>query len=175
MDINSCFQLGYITRLHGVKGELQIFIDSDNPEEYSEMESVFVEKGGQLVPFFIESLVIKGKKGIIAFEDVETLEEAEQLKGAALFLPLEALPKLTGDQFYYHEVVGYKVVDETHGELGLVDHIINHPGQDLIAMDFKGTEILIPINDVILKGLDRDEKILKVDLPDGLLDIYLES
>ncbi|QCK13267.1 ribosome maturation factor RimM [Mangrovivirga cuniculi] len=175
MDINSCFQLGYITRLHGVQGELQIFIDSDNPEEYSEMESVFVEIDGQLVPFFIESLSVKGNKGIIAFEDIQTLEEAEKMKGHGLYLPLQALPELTGNQFYYHEIVGFKIIDENQGELGVVNHIINHPGQDLIVMDFKDSEVLIPVNDVILKGLDRDEKILKVDLPDGLLDVYLND
>ena len=56
MHVDDCYQLGYIVKPHGLKGEVQIFIDSDDPQAYQNLELVFVQQGQQLVPFFIESI-----------------------------------------------------------------------------------------------------------------------
>ena len=87
-----------------LKGEVQIFIDSDNPQAYQNLESVFVQQGQQLVPFFIESISIRSDKAIVAFEDIRRIEEASPLKGLKLFLPLTVLPELKEDEFYLHEL-----------------------------------------------------------------------
>ena len=93
MKIDDCYQLGYITKTHGTKGEVTAFFDVDFPEDYEDLESVFLLQGGKLVPFFIEGISMQQKgKFIIAFEDVTTIAEAEKLKGVELYLPLSACP-----------------------------------------------------------------------------------
>ncbi|WP_034256579.1 ribosome maturation factor RimM [Adhaeribacter aquaticus] len=174
MNIDACYQLGYIVRTHGVKGQVIAFFDVDYPEDYEELESVFLQLNGKLVPFFIDALDIQPNgRIIIKFEDVDSIVEAEKLKNTQLYLPLENLPELDEDQFYFHEVIGYLIVDKTLGDLGTVKEIYEMPYQDLMAMDYQGTEVLIPIQDELILRADKAEKKLFVNLPEGLVDIYL--
>lgn len=176
MQYNDCFQLGHITRTHGTKGEVVIFLDVDFPEDYDELDSVFVEIKGQLVPYFIKNInVQKGSKAIVKFEDINSIEAATPLLNCALFLPEETLDELDGSQFYYHEIIGFKVVDEKLGELGTVTTVYTMSTQDLIAMEYRGNEVLIPVIDDIVPKIDRALKILHVALPEGLLDVYTEE
>jgi 16S rRNA processing protein RimM len=176
MQHNDCFQLGHITRTHGTRGEVVIFLDVDYPEDYDELESVFVEIKGQLIPYFVENINIqKGSKAIVKFEDITSIELATPLINCALFLPEDNLDELDGSQFYYHEIVGFKVVDEALGELGTVSTVYSMSTQDLISMDYHGHEVLIPVNDTIVPGINRQQKVLNVRLPEGLLDVYIED
>jgi len=175
MGIDECYQLGYVIKNHGLNGEVNVFLDVDLPEDYKNLESVFVEIDKKLVPFFIEQIVIKGKKAKVRFEDVDSLSAADELKGKSLYLPLENLPPLSEKQFYYHDVISYAICDQQEGEFGLVEDVITAAHQDLLVIDVKGKEVLVPINDEIIDRVDHDQKKLHVNLPEGLLDIYLKD
>ena len=174
MNIDECFLLGYVIKKHGLKGEVNIHFDVDDPLEYSELESVFIEFDQKLVPFFIDHVSIKGDRAVVRFEGVDDIDRAEELKGKQLYLPLAVLPKLEGKAFYYHEVMGFRVRDAKLGEIGLIKDIYTSGRQDLLAVEFNDREILIPVSDDILVGLDREARVMEVALPDGLLDIYME-
>ncbi|MBD2755546.1 ribosome maturation factor RimM [Spirosoma validum] len=177
MTKDDCYQVGHITKTHGVSGELVLFLDVDNPSEYADLESVLLEVKGELIPYFIESIaIVKGSRAIIAFEDIDTIEQAERLINCGAFLPLEELEPITDEtRFYFHEIVGYQVVDANEGELGIVRGVYAMNAQDLIAMDYQGKEVLIPINSDIVRTIDRATQKLNVALPDGLLAIYMED
>ncbi len=173
MQLDDYFEIGYILKPHGLNGGVNIRMDADDPMKYKGMESVIVKIGINLVPFFIASLQINGNKGILQLEDVNTKEAADELKSCPLLLPLDQLPKLNGDQFYYHDVIGYKVIDHGKDELGIIDNIFTEGNQDLISMTYKGKEVLIPVNDEIVSHAVHSKKEVHVILPDGLLEIYL--
>ena len=103
------------------------------------------------------------------------MEAASQLVGKSAYLPLELLPKKTGNDFYSYEVVDYLVVDEEKGELGKVNEIIEYPTQSIIQVLKEGKEILIPIHDDIIKDVNRDERKIYIKAPHGLIDMYLEN
>jgi 16S rRNA processing protein RimM len=175
MKLDDCFELGYIVRTHGVKGQVVAFFDVDYPEDYEELESVFLLLSGKLVPFFIERIEPQaGAKFILKFEDLNTIAEAEKLKSTTLYLPLSELPELNEDQFYFHETVGYQVVDEEKGELGKVTEFFAMPNQDLMAMQYEGHEVLIPVTDDIILRTDKADKKIFVKLPEGLLEVYTQ-
>jgi len=173
MLLDDCFELGYIVKPHGTKGEVQVYLDVDNPEEYAKMESVFVAYGPNLVPFFIENTKAVGKGIAIKFDEVNSVEEAEKLRSLKLYLPLDVLPQLKSSQFYYHEVILFDVIDENLGPLGKVKEFYLKGNQDLMVMVYQDKEVLIPITDDIILRVNRKEKQLIVNLPAGLLDIYL--
>jgi 16S rRNA processing protein RimM len=175
MTLDACFQLGYIMKTHGTKGQVVAFFDVDFPEEYDELESVFLLINGKLVPFFIDDLNPQDRgRSIIRFEDVKTVADAEKLKGTAIYLPLNQLPDLEEDQFYFHEVIGYTVIDENLGELGTVATFFDLPNQDLLAMDYQGHEVLIPVQDEIVLRTNKEERKIYVNLPEGLLEVYTQ-
>jgi len=165
--------LGYILKPHGLKGAMHIELDVDDPSKYERMESVFVHKDGNLIPFFIKALQITGNRGIVALEDVKSIDDAQALKSCQLFLPASLLPKLDDDQFYYHEVIGYTVVDTENGALGIIEEIYSAGTQDLISMKYKEKEVLLPVSDEIVLRADHAKKVVYVKLPEGLLDVYL--
>lgn len=175
MDIDSCYQLGYVIKPHGLKGDISIYIDADEPQAYRNLESVFIQQDNNLVPFFIAKIKISAQKAILSLEESTSIESAQALKGSALFLPLTALPELTDDQFYFHEIIGFIVQDENLGEIGHVLAVYDAGPQDLLAIEHKDKEILLPINDETVGKVDKNKKLIFVNIPDGLLDIYLSD
>lgn len=175
MNVDECFQLGYVIKNHGLKGEINIFLDVDYPNEYKNLESVFVEINDKLVPFFISKIQIRGDKAVVRLEDVETIEEAEHLRAKALYLPLKLLPQLDENQFYYHQIINYTVIDKKNGKIGVIKDVNSSSKQDLFIVENADTkEILIPVIDDIIIKVDHQAEIISVDLPDGLLDVYLD-
>jgi len=174
MRVEDCYQLGKITKPHGLKGEVNVMIDADEPDAYENLESVFVELNQKLIPFFMESFSLRGNKALAAFEGIETIEQAEELRDANLYLPLNVLPKLDGRQFYYHEVIGYTIYDEVAGSLGQISNIYESGRQDIIEMQYQQKEVLIPVSDEVVLGPNHEDKLLMVRLPDGLLSVYLD-
>jgi len=165
MKKEDCFYLGKIVSKYSFKGEVLVKIDTDEPEIYENMESVFVSLRNSLVPFFIEKCVLhKSTLLRIRFEEVTNEDDADKVMGCELYLPLKFLPKLSGNKFYFHEVIGFSVEDSTHG---------NTTSQALFEIEKDSKEILIPINDEIITKLDRKEKTIYVTTPEGLVNLYL--
>lgn len=111
---------------------------------------------------------------IIKFEDVQTIEQAEALRNTSIYLPLGELPELEEGQFYFHDVIGYQVVDEQHGALGTVKEFYDLPQQQLMVMDYLDQEMLVPVMDEIFLRADHEAKQLHVSLPEGLLEVYTQ-
>ncbi|QNM87028.1 16S rRNA processing protein RimM [Polaribacter pectinis] len=174
MRKEDCFYLGRIVTKYSFKGEVVIKLDTDEPELYTEMESVYVEFGANLVPFFIEkSSLHKGNQLRVQFEDVYSEEEADAILKSSVYLPSTMLPELTGDKFYFHEVIGFTVVDANFGEVGQIVHINDKAAQPLFEIDREGSEIFIPMVDDFIKKVDRENKRIEVETPDGLIELYL--
>jgi 16S rRNA processing protein RimM len=134
---------------------------------------LFLDIRGNLVPWMIENIHLEGNKANLKLQDVDTMEAAERLVGSILYLPVELLPKLRGNKFYYHEVTGFRVVDKTYGDVGSIERVLDLPGNPLFVIQFKGKEILLPVTDAIIKKVDRKKKQIDVEAPEGLLEIYL--
>lgn len=172
---DDCFYFGKVIKTHGIKGEISIRIDSDNPQDYREIEFILLEINNKLIPFFIELLKINTNKAYVALQDIKTVEKAIDLVGYEIYLPLTQLPKLTGNKFYYHEVPGFKVIDKSFGLLGTIDRVLEYPNQAVFQVIYKGKEVLIPIQDEVILKLNRKTKTFDIDAPDGLIDLYLNS
>jgi 16S rRNA processing protein RimM len=171
MEKESCFHLGKITKTHGLKGEVQIWLDVDKPEAYAKLKSLYLEIKGELVSYDIQQIQIRGKKSILKLKVFNKIEEAEPIIGSEIYLPLEKLPKLNGKAFYYHDVIGYTL--KNNGEaIAPIKAIYESTGQDLFACDIDEAEILIPIVDDFIVEIDHQNKSIDLSLPDGLLDIY---
>jgi len=174
MQKKDCFFVGKIVKKYSFKGELLIKLDTDEPEQFLKMESVFVEQNKTLIPFFIErSSLHKSLLLRVQFEEVKNEADADALLNRELYLPLDRLPKLTGDKFYYHEITGFKVVDKTFGPAGKIVGVNDSTAQHLFIIDLDGKEILIPVNDSFIEKVDRENKTLHLDVPEGLIEIYL--
>ncbi|MEM6641910.1 MAG: ribosome maturation factor RimM [Bacteroidota bacterium] len=171
MRVDDCYLLGEVIKTHGLKGEVSVLLDVDFPNSYSELESVFLEKQGKLVPFFIDTIQIGNDRALVKFEEIDSLEDAAQLVHQKLYLPLSQLPKLPDDQYYFHDLVGC-IVQEKGKEIGTVKEVIDLSGNELLVVLDEEREILIPLKDGIVLDVSIAKKLIKVALPEGLLDLY---
>jgi 16S rRNA processing protein RimM len=109
----------------------------------------------------------------IKFEDVEEEADADDLIGAELYLPLSSLPKLDDDKFYFHEIIGFKVTDESFGYVGVIKSINDQTSQTILIIDREGKDVLVPLNDDFVTKVDKENKTMILNTPDGLIDMYL--
>ena len=172
MKQDDCYQLGEVIKTHGLNGELSIHLDVDFPEEYQNLESVFLLQSGKLIPFFIDYIQIQGNKALIKFEDVDSIESASELSKNELYLPLSSLPELPEESYYFHDLIGCEVF-EKNKKIGSIKEVIDLNSNELLNVINGEKEILIPLKDEILKNVDIQAKRVDVELPAGLLDLYL--
>lgn len=174
MRKEDCFYLGKIAKKFSFKGEVLIYLDTDEPELYENMESVFVEFNKDLIPFFIENSALHKNDFLrVKFEDVESEEEADKMIGCEIYLPLNMLPKLEGNKFYFHEVIGFEIEDKRVGVFGKIVSINDTSAQPLFEVENGSVEILVPMIDEFLVKIDRENKKVIMDLPEGLIEMYL--
>jgi 16S rRNA processing protein RimM len=174
MNKDDFYYLGKILKTHGNKGQVIVQLDVDDPEKYLGLESVYLDLHGERIPFFIETLDLKhNRKALIQFQDFATIEDAESLAGLEMYLPVTDLPALKGNQFYYHEIIGFRVTDHKHGDIGVIEDVLDLPQQALFQIRFGEKEILIPVVDAVIQKVDKKNKILMIKAPEGLIEIYL--
>lgn len=176
MNKADCFNLGYVAKLHGFKGEVSLFFDVTSPEEYGSLDAVFIDVNGMLTPFFIERIKLRAKGfAQVKFEGVDDEIQAKSLLRKDIYLPLEVLPKLTGTNFYDHEVVDYLVVDKNYGEVGNIIQIVDYKVNPLIQIKKGNKEVLLPLIEGLITKLDRENETMYVNAPDGLIELYLSE
>ena len=174
MDKKDFYFLGKIIKTSGYKGSLVFFFDVDDIAHYKDLEAVFIELNNQLVPFAIEHLQFKtGNTAYIKLEDISSEDQAKILIGCELYLPLSFLPPLSGKQFYFHEVIGFSIVDKSYGDIGKISEIMEQTSQPVFVILKNEKEIMIPVSDEIILNIDRENKRIEIDAPEGLIDIYL--
>ena len=173
MNIEEFYYLGKITKLYSYKGEVMFYFDVDNISEYHGLDAVFIDVKGDVIPFMIEKIrFTTGNSAIIKLLDIDTESDAKQIVNSALYLPIDSLPKLQGNKFYFHEVIGYEIWDKEEGRVGVIERIIDDTAQPIFEIKDGFTEVLLPIVDHFILEVNRDEKKIIVAFPDGLLDLY---
>lgn len=175
MTLEEAFYIGYITKTKGLKGEVQLYFEYDEPE-LLDLDVVFADMNGKMVPFFVASCKLQhNNTGNIYFDDIDHIDKAQVLLKKKIYLPLTKMPDRSDDDFHYNDLKGFIVSDETHGELGEIIEINEYPQQFVATVSYQNKEIMFPLNEDMIVEIDEDEGTLLVDLPEGLLDIYLTN
>tara|TARA_B100000780_G_scaffold100671_1_gene70297 strand:- start:1235 stop:1759 length:525 start_codon:yes stop_codon:yes gene_type:complete len=173
MKKEACFYLGTIVGKYSFKGEILVKTDTDNINSYTSLSNIFIDIDNRLIPYFVNKCLVH-KSSLLRFnlEDVSDEQFANSLLRKKIYLPLELLPNLDGNKFYYHEVIGFKMIDKKKGEIGTILKINDQTAQPLFEVSDGNKTLLIPLHDDFLIKLDRINKSFSVDLPDGLVDLF---
>jgi len=176
MKKEECYHLGYISKIHGFKGELILLTTEQTSLNFKGLESVFIEINGQLIPFFIDSLSQIGTTSfIIKFHDIDNELKAQQFLICNIFVPLADLPKPKNTGISINDLVGFKVIDDAYGEIGEVSKILEMPQQTILEIKNGAKEILVPANEEIIHKINKKKKVILINAPEGLIDIYINN
>jgi len=168
-------KIGHTKKTYGYQGALKVFVEDHFLDDFLEAEVVFLEIVGQKIPHFVKQIENEHQL-LLSFEDSDTKEAAKRLTNKPLFMRRgdlsDELEAPLNELLILQQFIGFTIVDQKAGEVGVVEDIIEMPQQYFAVVQYKGNEALIPINDQFLIGADPEKQILDMDLPEGLLELF---
>ncbi|MAW21785.1 MAG: 16S rRNA processing protein RimM [Flavobacteriales bacterium] len=172
MQIEDCFLVGTVFKLHGYKGDVNIYNDNDILFNFNTIQFFLVEQNKSLVPFFIEK-ARHTKKNIILvkFDQINSEEEAKSILRNKIFLPNTFLPEMDKNEINKKELIGFQVIDSQLGELGKIEYINSETAQTLIYVGSNENEFCFPMHEQFILEIDEKSKIMQVEIPEELLKL----
>lgn len=166
--------IGKLAAVHGLGGELLLKHVLGKKTSLKGLGVVFTEDGNnRFLPWFLEGVKIKSAEEVyIKLEGINTREAALPLAQKKLWVPEAEFKKLSAKAAPTN-LLGYTIVNGKE-PLGEILELIEQPQQLLCRIEIGGKEVLIPLHEATLKKVDHARRLVKVELPEGLLEIYLQ-
>ena len=161
--------IGLLRRAHGVRGEIFVQPVSDVPERFEALERVLLRHGGSTEEVSVEAVRRDGKKILIKIEGIDDRTAAETLKGAELGVRRRDVYPVPEDTYYVFDLVGCKVVGKEDKYIGMIDDVLKMPASDVFAVRTEAGEALIPAVKSIVKEIDLENRVVKIEEIEGLL------
>ena len=172
MTLNDYYLIGSIVKTHGNRGELILKFDN-NLFFDTKKELVFIDINGELIPFFIHEYIQRTiTTAIVKFDYIDDLVKAGEFVDCPIYFPKKDL-SLSKQNEEEHKIIGFTVVDKHFGEVGEINEVVNIKNNPLLVILRKKKEVLFPFNEKFIEDIDEVKKLVKVDMPDGLIDLYL--
>ena len=164
--------VGRIARAHGNKGQVIVNPETDFPEDrFAAGNVLIVEQAGRTTERRIESVRFQQGRPIVALAGVATMDDAEALAGAELKMPASALGALPANTYYRHDLIGCEVHDASGRTIGTVTDVQGPLERSLLVVGEGRDEVMIPMVDGIVVGIDTPGRRIVVDLPEGLRSV----
>lgn len=167
------YSVGKVVNTHGLRGELKLISHTDFPDVRFSPGSKLVllqEESGQEVEVEVQSA--REHKGVfyVLLKGLNHINDVERYKGWMVKVAESELLELEEDEYYYHEIIGCRVVTEEGEELGDITEILSPGANDVwVVKPGKGKEILLPVIDEVLVSVDVENKVVTVRLMEGLI------
>jgi len=159
-----------IGRAHGVLGEATIEVRTDQPEDRFYIGSVLATEPTTFGPLTITSVRDHNGTLLLGFKGVNNRNQVEELRDVLLLAEVDIEADSTDDDFHVQQLLQCQVSTQDGLDIGLVTDVINLPGQDVLAVDYNGREVLIPFVKAIVPTVDVKNRKITVVPPAGLLD-----
>lgn len=174
MAKTSLQEVGKLGKTFGFDGTLKVRLESTFLPQLRAAEVVFIETSGNNLPYFLEQLT-EDNPATIKFEDVNSKEDAQLIAGQKIYLEVAEEdvkgPLGMTEISHWTDLIEFRLEDEKKGPIGTIQEIYELPQQWMASIDYEGEEILIPLNETFVKGIDPAEKVVLTELPDGLLEL----
>jgi len=168
---DDCQNIGIIKKTHGVHGEMVLEFESRYEDSVANSRRFFLELDGLLVPFFVCNNEIRFKStktAIVNFDWVGTEVYAKRLVGKKVFL-FQSEIILANQENPPSDFQDYLLIDKKIGNIGKITNADNFAGNMVLTVQYKNNEILIPFNEQLTIKIDKKQKIITMQLPEGLL------
>jgi 16S rRNA processing protein RimM len=168
-------QIGFTKKAHGIQGELKVAIEPAFEDLFLEADRILIEIKGTRMPFFIQE-VRGGGEWIVQFEDVKDRNAAIAIQSKPILLPAAEVPatviaESNESELVYGFLVGYTLHDKHAGLIGPVEDVLDMPQQEMAQLTWQQRMVLIPLNESLIISINKAQKSITVDLPEGLLDL----
>ena len=160
-----------ITKSRGLKGEVVADVLTDFPERFENLETVFaISKDGARGELRIENFWFQKGRIVLKFEGVDTIDAAETLRNLEICVPETESVELEADEYFEWELEGCEVETVEGEKIGRVKEVMRTGGTEILVVAGAEKEFLIPFAEKICTEVDVENKLIRVDPPEGLLD-----
>lgn len=166
------YKVGWVRDAHGIRGEIYVKLMTQNPEWLKDFKVFYLEpKSTELrsQKFTVKKSRPHKQGLIISTDSIRTRNDSGLWKGSEFLIPKDLLVSTDGDKPFLVEVEGFQVIDSRLGEIGKIKGFAETGAHEILLIDYKGKEVMIPFVDAFVEEIDRTGKTLKMDLPEGLL------
>jgi len=158
-------EIGRVDRSHGLKGEIKILFDFEDPELLNDLTLVYLQNDrGDFFPVRISETRIEEKRNeflfFVQFENIADRTAAEALKGKAVFLESEKALPFIAEQTVEQSVLNYDVYDENDDHIGIVMDILENPAQSVLNISSEKGTLMVPFVDHYVTGVNEEEELL---------------
>ena len=162
-----------LARVRGIRGEIVADLLTDFPERFEELDkAIAVLPDGKRAELKIENFWFQKNRVVFKFAGFDSIEAAQPLIGAEICVPESAAVELEADEFYDWELAGCAVETLGGERIGTVREVMRTTGtENLVVAGNSEKDYLIPFAEAICVEVDIENKLIRVDLPDGLLDL----
>ena len=162
------YQIGKLGKTHGVKGEISFLFDDDVFDRV-DADYLILKVDGIFVPFFMEEYRFRSDaNAIVKFENIDTQERAKELTGCEVYFPRELVGS-DSNSISWAAIVGFDIIDATTGQpVGRIASIDDSTINILFELE---DGKLIPASEELITDVNKDNRTITIDLPQGILDI----
>ena len=165
------YPIGRITKAHGLKGEV-VFNFEDDIFDRVECPYLICEVDGILVPFFIEEYRFKtDSSALMIFEDIDSVEQAQRLLGSEVYFENKYIEKGDAEEVSLNYFIGFTLTDTDGHTIGKIIGIDDQTENWLFEVETNASNVLIPAHEDFITDINHKNKTIKMNLPEGLLDL----
>ena len=161
-SLNKKIPLGEILKPHGIKGELKILFYNEESKSLQKDQKVFLESPQKnIIEYKIERIFYSFRKNRIKFFDINTIDDADDLRGYIVNVDRNDLPKINDSEYYLSDLVGYSLIDK-------VTEVLALPANNVLNISKDDKEYLIPLIDDVILEVDQNQEVIIIDPIEGL-------
>ena len=166
------FQIGKIVNTQGLKGDVRVFPTTDDTRRFDTLETVTLRGKRGLTEYAVEKVRYQKNLVILKLAGIDSIEQAEKLRGDELVVTRENALPLDADEYYVKDLEGMTVVTEEGENLGILADILVTGANDVyVVRPAEGKDLLIPAIKQCVLRVDYDAKVMTVSLLEGLRDL----
>ena len=164
-------KIGTVVSKHGYKGDIKISVSSNNLKTFPDLKYLFIDLDGCFIPFTIDDVRSFSKNVLIVkLKEIRSEDEVYKIIDKHIYVDSTEKESNKDSRFFYNDLINFDVITDSK-KIGRIDNINSNLPQPVFEIIYDSRTVLIPIHDDLIKKIDKENNLIYLDIPDGLLEI----
>ena len=168
--MDDLLQVGIISSMHGLRGEVKVFPTTDDPNRFKKLKSVILDAGRETLELQTEQVKFFKQFVILKFKEFNNINEVEKYKGKGLFVTRENAVKLNPNEYFIADMIGMDVFTDDGNKLGILTDVLETGANDVYVVETEEhKEVLLPAIKECILNVDITGRKMEIHLMEGLV------
>lgn len=164
-------KIGTVVSKHGYKGDIKISVSSNNLDTFPDLKYLFIDLDGCFIPFMIDNVRSFSKNVLIVkLKEISSEDKVNEVINKNIYIDSAEMASNIDSGFFYNDLINFEVITDSK-KIGRIENINSKLPQPVFEIIYDSRKVLIPIHEDLIKKIDKENKIIYLDIPNGLLEI----